>query len=42
MRDPGALEVRYVDVGDANVVFWGTLTTVYGTGVDTEVLTTEE
>lgn len=41
VRDPGALEVRYVDAGDANVVFWGTLTTVYGTGVDTEVLTTE-
>ncbi len=39
--DPSNVEVRYEDAGDADVVFWGTLTTAYGSQVDTEVLTTE-
>lgn len=41
VSDPSNIEVRYEDAGDADVVFWGTLTTVYGSQVDTEVLTTE-
>ena len=35
-------QARYEDAGDADVLFWGTLTTVYGSQVDTEVLTTEQ
>lgn len=41
VSDPSSIEVRYEDAGDADVLFWGTLTTVYGSQVDTEVLTTE-
>lgn len=41
VSDPSNIEVRYEDASDADVVFWGTLTTVYGSQVDTEVLTTE-
>lgn len=41
VSDPSNVEVRYQDAGDADVLFWGTLTTVYGSQVDTEVLTTE-
>ncbi len=41
VSDPSDVEVRYEDTGDASVLFWGTLTTVYGSQVDTEVLTTE-
>ena len=40
VSDPSDVEVRYEDAGDADVLFWGTLTTVYGSQVDTEVLTT--
>ena len=40
VSDPSDVEVRYEDTGDASVLFWGTLTTVYGSQVDTEVLTT--
>ena len=39
VSDPSDVEVRYEDTGDASVLFWGTLTTVYGSQVDTEVLT---
>lgn len=39
VSDPSSIEVRYEDAGDASVLFWGTLTTVYGSQVDTEVLT---
>ncbi|SES74958.1 hypothetical protein SAMN05216348_102190 [Olsenella sp. KH3B4] len=42
VSDPSNVEVRYQDAGDADVLFWGTLTTVYGSQVDTEVLTTEQ
>jgi hypothetical protein len=41
VSDPSDVEVRYEDTGDASVLFWGTLTTVYGSQVDTEVLTTK-
>ncbi len=41
VSDPSSIEVRYEDAGDADVLFWGTLTTVYGSQVDTEVLATE-
>lgn len=41
VSDPSDVEVRYEDTGDASVLFWGTLTTVYGNQVDTEVLTTK-
>lgn len=40
VSDPSDVEVRYEDAGDADVLFWGTLTTAYGSQVDTEVLTT--
>lgn len=41
VSDPSDVEVRYEDTGDASVLFWETLTTVYGSQVDTEVLTTK-
>ena len=41
VSDPSDVEVRYEDASDASVLFWGTLTTVYGSQVDTEVLTTK-
>ena len=41
VSDPSDVEVRYEDTGDASVLFWGTLTTVYGSQVDTEVLATK-
>ena len=41
VSDPSDVEVRYEDTGDASVLFWGTLTTVYGSQFDTEVLTTK-
>lgn len=42
ISDPKNIEVAYGPARDAATYFWGTLTTVYGNAIDTEVLVIEQ